>query len=136
MKKETKLTESTATDGPGTGILSDEEISEYRSCAKNLEKQLSVSEVHVVVQIDPDTLERKVCYLREPNYVTKIRVMDKATTLGVYTAADELREISVIKESSDAITYGESPECDRYKLGVVDYCLGMVSRLQNQFKKK
>jgi hypothetical protein len=123
-------------DGPGTGILSSAELEDYQNTADALAKQLNVSKVHVVVQVVPENLERKVCYLKEPNYVTKIRVMDKATSLGVYTAAEELREISVIKESSDAITYSESPESDDFKLGIVDYCLGMVSRLQNQFKKK
>lgn len=132
----TKKTEIKAIDGPGTPILSQAEHKEYEAIADKLAKELFVSNVHVVVQINPDTLERKVCYLKEPNYLTKIRVMDKAVTLGIYTAAEELRELSVIREASDAITYSESPESDAYKLGCVDYCLGMIKRLQNQFKKK
>ena len=116
--------------------LTEEEHKQYDAAAEKLAKELSVSKVHVVVQIHPETLERKVCYLKEPNYSTKIRVMDQATQLGVYTAAEQLREASVIKEASDAITYSESPESDDYKLGIVDYCLSMVNRLQNQFKKK
>ena len=119
-----------------TPELTDAEIKHYDEAAKAIAVSKNISKVHVVVQIDPDTLERKACFLSEPNYQTKISVMDKAVTIGVYRAAEELREISVIKESSDAITYSDSPESDRYKLGVVDYCLGMVSRLQNQFKKK
>ncbi len=117
-------------------ILSDDETTAYQERADFLAKEKAISKVHVVVQIDPETFERRVCYLTEPNYPTKIRVMDKAVTLGAYTAADEMREACVIKEASDAITYGESPECDRYKMGVTDYCLTMVTRLQNQFKKK
>ena len=117
-------------------VLSEEEIAEYQQKAEALANQKAVSKVHPVVQIDPDTLNRHVCYLTEPNYHTKIRVMDKATTLGVYTAADELREACLIRDASDPITYGDSPECDRYKLGVTDYALTMVTRLQNQFKKK
>lgn len=116
--------------------LSDEETAAYQAKADHLAEEKKVSKVHVVVQIDPETLDRKVCFLTEPNYPTKIRVMDKAVTLGAYTAADELRESCQIKEASDPITYGESPECDRYKMGVTDYCLTMVNRLQNQFKKK
>jgi hypothetical protein len=119
-----------------TQELTDAELKNFDDKCEALAKELSVSKVHAVVQIDPDTLERAVCYLKEPNYLTKIRVMDKATTMGVYTAAEELREVSVVREHSDAITYSESPESDRYKLGIVDYCLGMVTRLQNQFKKK
>jgi hypothetical protein len=116
--------------------LTEEEIKAYDDRAEELAKQKGVSKVHPVVQIDPDTLERKVCYLSEPNYLTKIRVMDKATTIGIYTAADELREACLLREASDPITYGEAPECDRYKLGATDYALTMVTRLQNQFKKK
>ena len=116
--------------------LTEEEIKFYNDAAAALAVQKNVSKVHPVVQIDPDTLERKVCYLQEPNYLTKIRVMDKATTIGLFSAGEELRESCVIKESSDAITYGEGPESDRYKRGVVDECIKMVTRLQNQFKKK
>lgn len=118
-----------------TDLLPEEETY-YDARAKALAEQLVVTKVHAVVQIEPGTRERRVCFLREPNYPTKIRVMDKANMFGPYTAAEELREMSVIKESSDAITYSESPESDRYKLGVVDYCLGMITRLQNAFKKK
>jgi hypothetical protein len=116
--------------------LSEEEVAEYEAKAVALAKKEMVSKVHPVVQIDPETLGRHVCYLKEPNYSTKIRVMDKATTLGPYTAADELREACLLKEVSDPITYSDSPESDRYKMGVTDYCIAMVSRLQNQFKKK
>lgn len=121
---------------PLTPELTDEEIKAYSDKADLLAVGKNVSKVHTVVQIDPDTLERKVCYLSEPNYVTKLTVMDKALTVGPYIAGEELRQACVIKEESDAITYGDSPECDRYKLGVVDYCILMVKRLQNQFKKK
>lgn len=117
-------------------VLSEEETAEYDQKAEALAKANNVSKVHPIVQIDPETLSRHVCYLKEPNYLTKIRVMDKATTIGVYTAADELREACLIREASDSITYGEAPECDRYKMGVTDYALTMVTRLQNQFKKK
>lgn len=119
-----------------TAELSDDELKIYSDKADLLAVSKNVSKVHPVVQIDPDTLERKVCYLSEPNYVTKLTVMDKALTVGPYIAGEELRQACVIKEESDAITYGDSPECDRYKLGVVDYCILMVRRLQNQFKKK
>ncbi len=115
--------------------LTQEELDFYDKKADSLRAN-GVSKVHAVVQINPDTLERTVCYLNEPNYITKIRVMDKAITVGAYTAADELREACLLKEASDPITYGESAECDRYKMGVVDYCLTMVTRLQNQYKKK
>lgn len=119
-----------------TPSLTDEEVKEYDTQATHLAKKHSVSKVHPIVQIDPETLNRHVCYIREPDYTTKIRVMDKMATLGIYTAAEELRQACLLQEPSDPITYSESPESDRYKMGVVDYCLTLITRLQNQFKKK
>lgn len=112
------------------------EIKMYDETAAELAKQKNVSKVHPVVQMDPVTFERKVCYIQEPNYITKVTVLNKATQTGPWIAADELRELATIKEASDAITFGESADCDRYKLGITEYCMGIVSRLQNQFKKK
>lgn len=117
--------------------LTDKELEQYDELAGQYCREISgCSKVHVVVQVDPDNFHRRACYLMEPNYLTKIRVMDKATTIGAYSAADELRVACTLKEKSHPLTYGEGPESDRYKLGIVDYCLGMVRRLENQFKKK
>ena len=126
MKEKNKLTHE----------LTEAENETYKQQAETLATREGVSKVHPVVQIDPQTLERKACYLKEPNYATKITVMDKAITVGVYKAADELREACLIRDASDAITYSDHPDSDRYKMGVTDYCMGMVTRLQNQFKKK
>jgi hypothetical protein len=132
----TKAHEEKPTDGPGTGILSEAEIQEHDSIAATLALKHGVSKVHVVIQMVPGTWERKVCYLTEPNYHTKVSVLNKANQLGPWPAASELRESITIREASDAITYSESPESDAYKLGIDEYCMGMVSRLQNQYKKK
>lgn len=119
-----------------TPELTQEEIVNYEEKSKEIANKRGFSKVHPVVQIDPETLERKVCYLSEPNYFTKLALMDKAVQLGPYIAGEEMRNVCIIKEESDLITYGDAPECDSYKMGVVDYCLTMVSRIQNQFKKK
>ena len=115
--------------------LTEEEISYYDLESERIAKQVGVSKVHPIVMIVPDTLERKVCYVKEPNFDTKIRVMDKSVTIGFYSAAEELRQSCIVKESSDPITYGDGPECVRFKMGVVEQCLLMVKRLENQFKK-
>lgn len=116
--------------------LTPEELKMYEEKADVLAAKLSVSKVYPVVLIEKDTFERVVAFLKEPSYITKIRIMDKATMSGIYTAADELRELSIIKEESNILTYGEGSECDKYKLGVTDFCLTLVQRVQNQFKKK
>lgn len=123
-------------DNKFTPELTEEEIQMYADKAEALAKEKGVSKVHVVVQINPETLERSACYLKEPNYPTKLAVLDKYVKLGIYLASDELREACVIREASDAITYGDSPECDRFKIGITDYCMGIITKLQNQFKKK
>lgn len=124
-------------DGPGTAILNDEEIAMYDNAAKGIAAKRSIHKVHPVVLMDPDDKwKRYVAYVSEPNYSTKISILNKSSQLGPWPAADEMREACILKEDSDPITYGESPECDRYKLGVTEYCMGIVSRFQNQFKKK
>lgn len=123
-------------DGEIPAEITDAEHSYYEEKAKSLATSLNVSAVHPVVFTEPDTLKRSVCYLKEPVFLTKVAVLNKATMLGPWPAALELMEISIIKEASDAITFSESPESDRYRLGIGDYCMGMITRLQNQFKKK
>lgn len=119
-----------------TKELTDEEYSNYQERATQLAAQHNVSKVTPIVFIHPKTLKRSVCYLKEPNFDTKVRVMDKAMQIGLYSAANELRKDCVITDVSDAITYADSPECDEYKLGVVDSLMEHVNRLQDQFKKK
>lgn len=116
--------------------LTEEEKTQYNDTADQLAKTLNVTKVHVFVSIHPETQNRAVCYLKEPNFVTKIAMMDKASQMGAWMAANELREIITIKESSDALTYSESPESDAYKMGVNEYCMGIVNRFQDRFKKK
>lgn len=117
--------------------LTPEELKYYEEKAEELARKYSVSKVHPVVQIDEENGYRRiVCYLKEPNYDTKLRVMDKMATVGIFSASNELREACTLREESDAISYGESHECDSSKMGVTEYCVTIVKRLNNQFKKK
>ena len=116
--------------------LTQEEIQAYEEKAIEIAKKYSCAKVHPVVQINPDTLERAVCYLKEPNYMTQIAIMDKAAQMQIYSAAEELRQAIIIKDESDPITYGDGPESSPYKLGVLDRCLQMIGRYTDQFKKK
>lgn len=118
------------------GELTDEEFKFYNDECARLAIKHGVSKVHSVVSFDKETNKRRVCYLKEPNYDTKILIMDKAMTIGVYSAANSLRIACVLKEESDPITYGDSPECDSYKLAATDESLLMTNRVIDQFKKK
>ena len=119
-----------------TAELSEQEIQQYEDKCVVLAKENNVPKVHACVIITPDTLERQVCYIKEPNFVTKINVLNKMTTLGVYPGANELREACIIKEASSPLTYGESPECDPYKIGVVNFCMGIITTYQSILDKK
>lgn len=123
-------------DNKLTPELTEAEMSAFEKKAEELASIHRVSKVTPVVFIEPDTLKRVVAYVKEPNYPTKVRVMDKMVTTGSYSAADELREACLIKEESDPLTYGEGPECDSPKLGVTTHMLSVVKVMQNQFKKK
>jgi hypothetical protein len=119
-----------------TKELSQDELDSYQLRSEEIAKELNVSKVHPVVFINPTSFERSVCYLSEPNFPTKLAIMDKALMLGVYQAGEELMRACVVKEHSDSVTYSEHPSSDEYRMGVIDYCLKMINRYQNQFKKK
>lgn len=116
--------------------LTEQEEAAYNQKAADLAKEIGHSKVHAVVFVHPETRERSVAYLAEPNFSTKLAIMDKSLMLGVYQAGEELMRISMIKEASDQCMYSEHPQFDDYRMGVVDFCLTMVSRFQNQLKKK
>lgn len=112
--------------------LTPEEIANYEAKAVEIAKERGVPTVHPVVFIQPDTNKRIVAYLRQPTFSEKLHAMDQALTAGVYMSAYNLSELLLIKDKSDAIVETN----DDARMGVVDYCMGLVSRYQNQFAKK
>lgn len=116
--------------------LTAEEQKQYQDKADQLAKEGNFTKVHTVVFIHPETKERSVAYLSEPNFATKLAIMDKSVMLGIYQAGEELMRICMIKESSDPIMYSEHPSSDEYRMGVIDYCLTMINRFKNKLKKK
>lgn len=116
--------------------LTPKEIEGYEAEAVELAKKHKVSKVHVYVGIDPETDERVVGFLKEPNYLQKIVTLDKIATVGIFVAGDELRETITLREESDPRTYNDTPDCDNYRLGMVGTCVPIVNVIQNSFKKK
>ena len=119
-----------------TEQLTAEEIQAYEDKCTALAEQNNVSKVHACVIVTPNTFERQVCFLKDPNFSTKLNVLNKMATLGVYPGANELREACTIKDASSPLTYGDSPECDSYKLGVVNFCMGIIDSYKNVLDKK
>lgn len=117
--------------------LTEAEKEQYAQRAEEIAKELNLSKVYPAVFINPDTNDRVVCYIKEPNYMMKLVALDKGSSLGLNIAAEELRQNCTLTEHSDAITYGDTPACDPYKLGVCNYIVSnLVSSYVDQYKKK
>lgn len=116
--------------------LTAEEIEQYEQTCQELATKYNTPKVHVCVQFKPETNERIVSYVKEPNYETKLYLMDKSGELGMHMAGEELRKICQLRDESNSLTYGDAFECDKYKLGVAQFCLGIITIALNQFKKK
>jgi hypothetical protein len=121
-----------------TDELSANEIKEYNTKADELAKKYGVSKVHVYVAIEPDTKERIVGYLKEPNFTQKLFAMDKIATVGMFSAGNDLREALTLKGEgeSDPRTYNTTSDCDPYRLGMTGFCIPIIEVIQNSFKKK
>ncbi len=119
-----------------TDTCSPEEIEAWGKYADQLALAKGFSKVHVCLQVDPKTFERKVCLIQHPNFTTQLSIMDKMTQMGLFMGANDLRESCLMKEESDAITYGDSMECEPYKMGVVSFCVGIIETIRGQYKKK
>lgn len=119
-----------------TDTLSQEEIEGYEAKSLEFQKKYQTPKVHVYVGIEENTNKRVVAYLKEPSFTVKLYFLDKFTSLGAFSAAEELARAVLIKEESDPLTYGDGYECDKYKLGVVTKCMEIAEIIQNQFKKK
>jgi hypothetical protein len=119
-----------------TDELSASETKEYNAKAEELAKKYGVSKVHIYVAIEPETKERIVGYLKEPNYMQKLFAMDKIATVGMFAAGDEMREALTLRDESDPRTYGTTSDCDPYRLGMTGSCIPIIEVIQNSFKKK
>ena len=135
-QKNNQATEDKTSVALPSADLTSEEQQQYSEKADQLAKEGNYSKVHTVVFIHPETKERSVAYLSEPNFTTKLAIMDKSIMLGVYQAGEELMRMCILKEASDPIMYSEHPSSDEYRMGVIDYCLTMINRFKNKLKKK
>jgi hypothetical protein len=119
-----------------TAILSEEEKQEYEAKALELKEKYKCANVYTYIGIHPTTLERIVSYIQEPNYMTKLALMDKAGQVGINMAGEELRMICQLKDESHPLTYGDTFESEPYKLGVVQLCITTITMIADAYKKK
>lgn len=74
-------------------------------------------------------------YLKAPNRLAKIRIMDKTEQTGNYSAAAEMIDFCLLKAESDPRITNESPEYDDLYMGCVVACQSLISASINQIKK-
>lgn len=96
------------------------ELSEKFSC-----------KVTPIVFHDEEKDEDVIGYIKEPNRMTKLRVMDKAINSPI-TAASELFDSIVITEESDPRFFSD----DKYYIGGTMEAFKTVEIAVNTFKKK
>jgi hypothetical protein len=112
------------------GKLTQEEI---EAKASELKEQLKV-DVHPLV-FQTGEGDQVVGYIKEPDRMVKLRVLDKGMISPV-SAAAELFEVIMIKDASDPRIWGEKPEFDKFYLGAVIACYDLIKLSVNTFKKK
>lgn len=108
---------------------------DYQAKALEIEKALGIYKVHPLIFKDEETGEDIIGYLKEPDRIVKLRVLDKSMMSPV-TAAAELMEIILIKEYSDPRFSSERPQDDRIYLGATMAAFDLIKYSVNTFKKK
>lgn len=104
--------------------------------AQQLTEQLNVK-VHPIVFKESEEAEPVIGFLKEPNRMVKLAVLDK-TLMGSFSAAAEMLDVILIKDESDPRLYSEKPEHDKFYLGAVKAAqdLIQISIEQSAAKKK
>jgi hypothetical protein len=92
--------------------------------------------VHMFLLKNQKTGEPVVAYVKEPNYVSKVALMDSIISKGAVITGETMREACLIEKESHPLTYGNAPECDEYKLSIAINCIGLIKSVADEYKKK
>jgi len=117
--------------------ITPEEKAQYEAKCIELAAKYGVPKVYpcVLFKHNDPTCERLVAFIKEPNYISKLAAMDKASTMGIHLAAEDLRLVNQIVEESHPWTCSDLAEFERYKLGVAQFCIGIIDISMNHLKK-
>lgn len=133
MSEEIKLTPTTTQLPPQ---LTEEETKYYEDKCLELAEKYKVSKVYCCVMIKADeTRERIYAYFHEPNFLTKLSLIDVANRDGTRIAANQLRELTLLRDESHPIMVIENSANDRYQLGAAEFCIGIIDISRNELKK-
>lgn len=117
--------------------ITDEERKEYDEKCIELQLKYNCPKVHCSIQINFDSNNKRVAsYFRHPDFDAQLALMSKLREDNMYEIANELRLLYQLQEESDPLTYGDSFASEPYKLGLAKYCLGIITIVQDSFKKK
>lgn len=89
------------------------------------------TKVHPVIFNDPDGGEPVVGFLKEPNRMVKLAIMDKQLS-GAYSASAEMLDLILIKEHSDSRLWSEDPANDTFYIGAVNAAYNLIKVSINQ----
>ncbi len=109
-----------------TPTLTNDEVLASEQKAIEIAKEKGVPRVHPFIFIHQSTYRRIHAFLREPTLTEKVYALDNVSRVGMNTAALMLSEQLVIKEHTDQLVYGDTFECEPYKLGVMQ---GVIERI-------
>lgn len=117
--------------------VTDEMRQQAEQRAEAIREKEGLVKVYPLIFWNPEADEPVYCFLKEPDYQAKLAILDRVSTHGVYSAGEYMRQLCTIADHSDAITYGEAPQSDPYKLGVVAFIRdNLVTVYTDQYKKK
>lgn len=91
--------------------------------------------VHPIVFMGNSEDDIVVGYVKEPTRAVKIAVMDKSL-VGMYSAANEMLDVVLLKEHSDVRIYSENPQHDKFNLGATMAVYELVKVSVNVADKK
>lgn len=103
--------------------------------AESLSKQYNARVIPVILRDEENEGGWVVGYMKEPNRITKLRMLDKSMQ-GMITAAAELFEAVLLKDVSDARLYSDMAQHDKYYIGASLAANNFVQTSVDQFKKK
>lgn len=113
-------------------------VNEMAAHAAELTKKhgANVTPILFYDQADENQTDPLKGYLKEPNRLAKLRILDKSSQIGDFSASAEMIDLCLIKEESDPRIYSEAPENDKFFLGACYRCQQLITMSFDQIKKK
>lgn len=140
MKVKTKLDEDVTADVVKTKEELDAETrdrndAEAKARAEVISKREGVKITPILFYLNEKFDDPIVGFLKPPSRIAKVKIMDKSSQVGSYSAAAETLEICLLKSDSDMRFLSESPEYDDIYMGAIIAAQSLINASINQIKK-